>query len=55
MKLGWAGIALVAIIGGCVGNQIGHQTVANECEKLGAFYMGQKVYTCNVRLRTGAS
>jgi len=26
-----------------------HSTVATECEKLGAFYVGQKVYECKLK------
>lgn len=28
-----------------------HGTVATECEKLGAFYVGNKVYECKVKGR----
>lgn len=28
-----------------------HGTVATECEKLGAFYVGDKVYECKVKGR----
>lgn len=45
-KIGWSVIVMVALIGGCVGNQVGHQTVAAECERLGAFYVGGKVFKC---------
>lgn len=26
-----------------------HETVATECERLGAFYVGQKVYECKLK------
>lgn len=48
-QIGRAAMALVAIIGGCVGNQVGHQTVAAECERLGAFYVGDVTYRCAVK------
>lgn len=37
---------IVFTLGGCFGNQQGHTTIATECDKLGAFYVGDVVYQC---------
>ena len=46
--MGWAIVAL--LVGYAVGHNIGwhsaHRTVATECERLGAFYVGDKVFRC---------
>ena len=44
---------LIGLVVGFAGGWIqAHQTVATECEKLGSFYVGDKVYEC--KLREGA-
>jgi hypothetical protein len=37
----------VAVIAVVVTLAAAHKTVATECEKLGAFYIGDKVYQCS--------
>lgn len=32
-----------------LGWMVAHLTVATECERLGAFYVGQSVYQCGVK------
>lgn len=43
-------IILALLVGLLIGKRIGwryaHVTVANECEKLGGFYVDRKVYKC---------
>lgn len=41
---GW--IILALIVGVAIGWVGAHQTVATECQKLGSFYVGKKVYRC---------
>ncbi|WP_448869116.1 hypothetical protein [Delftia acidovorans] len=41
---GW--IILALIVGVAIGWVDAHQTVATECQKLGSFYVGKKVYRC---------
>lgn len=38
---------LVAVF--CLGWVIGNDVVANECEKLGGFYVGDTVYECKMK------
>lgn len=37
------------ILGGMMGYAIGHTTVATECKRLGAFYVGETIYECKVK------
>ena len=34
------------ICGVCIGWIWAHNTVANECDRLGSFYVGERVYKC---------
>jgi len=47
------GGVLIAIVAFAVGHSFGwsgaHSTVATECERLGAFYVGQKTFECKER------
>ena len=38
--------AVLAFVFGCFIWAIAHLTVANECDKLGAFYVDDQVYEC---------
>ncbi len=44
------GLFLAFVIGLIIGHRSGwnsaHRTVAKECEKLGAFYVGERVFHC---------
>lgn len=50
----WANFILNFIIGGLVGLLIGwiiaHSIVSIECDKLGGFYVGDKIYYCTEKL-----
>ena len=35
------------LIGGCLGWAAAHDTVATECVRLGAFYVGGQVFRCH--------
>ncbi|WP_167432564.1 hypothetical protein [Moraxella equi] len=37
---------LFLVIGFFVGYQYAHFYIANECEKLGGFFVGNKIYEC---------
>lgn len=37
---------LCALVGWLFGWLHAHRTVASECEKLGSFYVGDKIYKC---------
>lgn len=45
-SIGWDLLGLV--IGFLVGYHFAHVTVSEECEKLGKFFVGDKVYHCNL-------
>lgn len=38
--------AAIGLVAGTAGTR---ETIATECEKIGAFYTGGKVYTCNLK------
>ena len=40
-------ILLAVIVGYIGGWRLAHTTVADECEKLGKFYVGKTVYECS--------
>lgn len=41
-------IGVVAyFIGFALGRQAAHTTIADECDKLGGFYVGKRVYKCS--------
>ena len=42
-------IIVLVLFGVYFGHVIAHQTVAHECEKIGAFYVKDKVYECKVK------
>lgn len=44
MSWGWIVIALA--IGWIMGWVCAHSAVSDECEKLGSFYVGEKVFRC---------
>ena len=48
MSFAW--VVLAIFVGLCVGHFNGwisaHNTIATECEKLGKFYVGDKVFQC---------
>lgn len=39
-------IGIAIIVAYCLGYTIAHHTVAMECERLGGFFVGKKVYKC---------
>lgn len=46
--MSWVAVAIVAgFIGYLIGWTSAHHTVADECTKLGAFYVGKRVFKCN--------
>ena len=47
-------IVLAVLFGIVVGWLVAHQTVATECQKLGAFYVGRTVFECKARAAPGA-
>lgn len=36
------------LMGGIIGLDVAHQTVATECQRLGEFYVGKTTYRCSV-------
>ena len=45
-------LALISFAFGCVGGWIdAHGTVSSECDKLGAFYVGSKIYECKEKAK----
>lgn len=45
--MNWLAVAIVAgFIGYLVGWASAHRTVAQECTKLGSFYVGKRVFKC---------
>ena len=43
-------IALFVLICACLGTWVlAHNTVATECERLGAFYVNEKTFTCQLK------
>lgn len=40
---------IVLLVGVLLGWVYAHYTVATECERLGAFYVGSKVYECKLK------
>lgn len=42
-------VIFVIVIATFIGWVYAHQTVAKECERLGAFYVGDKTYECRVK------
>ena len=40
---------VTAAIGLVTGSAASTKSIATECEKIGAFYTGGKVYTCNLK------
>lgn len=47
------GYILTALVAALMGYRIGyeaaHKTIATECERIGAFYVGEKVYECKAK------
>lgn len=43
------GAILLVLIGGIFGWLFAHSTIATECDKLKSFYVGDKVYRCEVK------
>lgn len=41
--------AVILAIGAVLGYAEAHSTVARECERLGAFYVGNKVFECKLK------
>lgn len=39
-------LCLAVLVAYRAGYEVAHITVANECERLGAFYVGSKTYRC---------
>jgi hypothetical protein len=50
---GLLAVALIAALGLILALAwaLAHSTVARECERLGAFYVGDKVYECRLKER----
>jgi|694.fasta_scaffold07873_5 hypothetical protein len=46
MKYGMVGKMILFLLGMFVGWIYAHNIIATECEKLGKFYVGNKVFTC---------
>lgn len=45
-------IALIVLICACLVTWVwAHHTVATECERLGAFYVNEKTFTCQLKTR----
>ena len=42
-------LILVIVLATFIGWDYAHRTVAKECERLGAFYVGDKTYECRVK------
>lgn len=42
----YAFVALIFSVGWFVGDIAAHITVSRECERLGAFYVGERVFRC---------
>jgi hypothetical protein len=42
-------IVLAVLFGIVVGWTVAHHTIATECRKLGAFYVGRTVFECKAR------
>jgi uncharacterized protein YneF (UPF0154 family) len=42
-------IVLAMLLGIVIGWLVAHHTIATECQKLGAFYVGRTVFECKVR------
>jgi competence transcription factor ComK len=42
-------LIVLCFIAAGFGNAVGHSTVARECERLGAFYVGNKTFTCHLK------
>ena len=42
-------LILVIVIPTFIGWVFAHQPVAKECERLGAFYVGDKTYECRIK------
>ena len=40
---------LISLLLAVITWEAAHSTVAKECDKLGAFYVGQKTYECKVK------
>lgn len=41
---------LATIVGGIIGWLYAHKTIANECRKLGRFYVGESIFVCKEEL-----
>lgn len=51
---GFLGAVIVLVVAVFIGNGIwasAHRTIATECERLGAFYVGDKVYQCQEKVK----
>lgn len=45
-------LALFSFMLGCLGGWAdAHSTVSSECDKLGAFYVGPKIYECKEKAK----
>lgn len=42
---------VITAVGVLVGYAEAHSTVARECERLGAFYVGDKVFECKLKAK----
>lgn len=42
-------VFVISLVVAVITWEAAHSTVAKECEKLGAFYVGQKTYDCKVK------
>ncbi|MGP1629955.1 MAG: hypothetical protein ACTS8S_00540 [Giesbergeria sp.] len=42
-------LVVFCFLAAVLGNALGHSTVARECERLGAFYVGSKTFTCHLK------
>lgn len=42
-------LLLALLIGYAIGWRAAHVTVAMECERLGAFYVGKQIYQCSIK------
>lgn len=49
MSAAYSAVAMIAcVVCWYVGWEDGHSTVASDCDRLGRFYVGQKVYECKL-------
>lgn len=48
------GLLIGLLVGHILGWEKAHLTVSDECERLGAFYVGKTTYTCIKKVETAA-